>query len=51
MDNFVKIRKGTDTIYAMKKACKIICDFIKLNGKNLKQEHGLTINIQNKEYD
>ena len=51
MDDFVKVRKGTDTLYAMKKATKMICDFIKSNGKNLKQEHGFTINIQNREYD
>jgi len=50
MDDFVKIRKGTDTEYAMKKCCKMVCKFIMNNGKNLKQEYGFTINIQDKRY-
>ena len=48
-DDFVKIRKGTDTHHAISKCCKMICKFIMGNGVNLKQKHGLTINIQSHE--
>lgn len=51
MDDYINIRKGTDTKYAVDKCCKMICKFIMNNGVNLKQKHGFTINIQNKEYD
>jgi hypothetical protein len=51
MDEFVKIRKGTDTEYAIKKSCKMICNFIKSNGVNLKQKHGVVIRIYSHEYD
>ena len=51
MDEFVKVRKGTSTKYAMDKSCNMICDFILRNGKSLKQRHGFTINIQSHEYD
>ena len=51
MQDFIDIRKGTNSIYALKKCLRFIKDSILLNGKNLKQEHGFTINFQVRRYD
>ena len=44
--DFVHIRKGTSTIYALGKCLRVVKDNILKNGKDLKQVNGFTINIQ-----
>jgi len=45
IQDFVKLRKGTNPKTALKKSTKILWDYLLYNSKNFKLEENITINF------